>query len=47
MMFVLWLTPRPASRLTPREARGKRLDTRFRLFKPCIHVMHHTIVALL
>ncbi|MFS7946828.1 hypothetical protein Hanom_Chr06g00540911 [Helianthus anomalus] len=31
---VLRLTPRPASRLTPREAKGKRLDTRFRLFKP-------------
>ncbi|MFS7914334.1 hypothetical protein Hanom_Chr02g00152181 [Helianthus anomalus] len=29
------LTPQPASRLTPREAKGKRLDTRFRLFKPC------------
>ncbi|MFS7960101.1 hypothetical protein Hanom_Chr08g00699001 [Helianthus anomalus] len=28
------LTPRPASRLTPREAKGKRLDTRFSLFKP-------------
>ncbi|MFS7930297.1 hypothetical protein Hanom_Chr04g00342581 [Helianthus anomalus] len=31
---VLRLTPRPALRLTPREAKGKRLDTRFRLFKP-------------
>ncbi|KAF5756149.1 hypothetical protein HanXRQr2_Chr17g0811221 [Helianthus annuus] len=30
------LTPRPASRLTPREAKGKRLDTRFSLFKPCV-----------
>ncbi|MFS7959387.1 hypothetical protein Hanom_Chr08g00690471 [Helianthus anomalus] len=28
------LTPRPASRLTPREAKGKRLNTRFSLFKP-------------
>ncbi|MFS7905399.1 hypothetical protein Hanom_Chr01g00047201 [Helianthus anomalus] len=32
---VLRLTPRPASRLTLREAKGKRLDIRFRLFKPC------------
>ncbi|MFS7974475.1 hypothetical protein Hanom_Chr09g00869231 [Helianthus anomalus] len=32
---ILRLTPRPASRLTPREAKGKRLDTRFSLFKPC------------
>ncbi|MFS8003313.1 hypothetical protein Hanom_Chr13g01212541 [Helianthus anomalus] len=31
---VLRLTPRPASRLTPHEAKGKRLDIRFRLFKP-------------
>ncbi|MFS8018723.1 hypothetical protein Hanom_Chr15g01395361 [Helianthus anomalus] len=34
---VLRLTPRPASRITPCEAKGKRLDTRFRLFKPCTH----------
>ncbi|MFS8020054.1 hypothetical protein Hanom_Chr15g01411061 [Helianthus anomalus] len=33
---ILRLTPRPASRLTSREAKGKRLDTRFRLFIPCI-----------
>ncbi|MFS7902890.1 hypothetical protein Hanom_Chr01g00016641 [Helianthus anomalus] len=31
---VLRLTPPPASKLTPREAKGKCLDTRFSLFKP-------------
>ncbi|MFS7948094.1 hypothetical protein Hanom_Chr06g00555941 [Helianthus anomalus] len=32
----LGLTPRFASRLTPHEAKGKRLETRFRFFKPCL-----------
>ncbi|MFS7985210.1 hypothetical protein Hanom_Chr11g00995841 [Helianthus anomalus] len=30
------LTPLPASRLTPREAKGRCLEARFRLFRPCI-----------
>ncbi|MFS7954171.1 hypothetical protein Hanom_Chr07g00627161 [Helianthus anomalus] len=35
LIFRLGLTPRFATRLTPPEAKGKRLKTRFRSFKPC------------
>ncbi|MFS7973979.1 hypothetical protein Hanom_Chr09g00863041 [Helianthus anomalus] len=34
-IYIYFLTPpRFASRLTPFEAKGKRLETRFRFFKP-------------